>query len=267
MNLPKISVVVPSFNQAKFLERTLRSILDQKYPNLELIVMDGGSNDGSVEILERYSSSISYWVSRPDGGQTQALIQGFSRATGEIECWLNSDDLFQPNALFEVADFFFKHPEADAVFGDTTWIDPDDNVLRVQREMRFNRFIWMYTHNYIPGMSMFWRRSLYERVGGLDASFQLAMDADLFIRFAHAGRISHVRRQWSKMRFYPEQKNIRLRDISDAEDKRIRARYWATEAPPLLWLRKAVARSLRIGWRLLTGCYYPGYRRYLSVSQ
>lgn len=267
MTFPMITVVVPSFNQARFLERTLCSILDQNYPNLELIVMDGGSTDGSVKILERYASSITYWVSRPDKGQTHALIEGFSRASGEIECWLNSDDLFQPGCLFEVAEFFARHPEADAVYGDATWIDPEDKVLRIQREIGFSRFIWMYTYDYIPGMSMFWRRSLYEKVGGLDPSYQLAMDADLFIRFAHAGHIAHVRRQWSKMRFYPQQKNVRLRSISDAEDRRIRERYWGTGQPSLLGLRRCLAQSLRVAWRLVTGCYYPGYRRYLSLPQ
>ena len=264
VNLPRISVVMPSFNQGRFLEESLKSILDQEYPNLELIVMDGGSTDNTIEVLRRYSDRFAYWISEPDGGQTEALVRGFARATGDIECWLNSDDLFEPGALFEAAGYFQKHPEIDAVFGDTTWVSDSGEKLRVQREMPFNRFVWTYTYNYIPGMSMFWRRSLYEKVGGLDASFRLAMDADLFARFADAGRIGHASRRWSRMRFYAEQKNQRLRDVSDAEDLRIRARYWGCQRPRLYQAKKIFAQAVRIGWRFSLGAYYPGYRRDLA---
>ena len=202
MSVPKISVVIPSFNQARFIQNTLLSVINQKYPALELIVIDGGSTDGSVDIIKKYDQYISYWVSEPDGGQTNGLIKGFKRATGEILCWLNSDDLHTPNTLREVADCFRKHPNVDAIFGDSIWIDERGTPLRVQREIPFNRFIWMYTYNYIPGMSMFWRKHLYQKSGGLNPEYNLAMDADLWIRFADMGRLKHVRTVWSHMRFY-----------------------------------------------------------------
>lgn len=264
MKYPKISVVIPSYNQDQFIEITLLSVLDQNYPELECIVIDGGSTDNSVDIIKKYADRLSYWVSEPDKGQTDALIKGFNRATGEIMCWLNSDDLFQHGALKEAAEFFQNNPEADAVFGDTTWFDEHGNPLREQREMPFNWFIWMYTHNYIPGMSMFWRRSIYEKVGGLNSNFDLAMDADLWIRFADVGKIAHVRKQWSMMRFYPEQKNRKWREKSDHEDMMIRSRYWGTSKPALYSLKKALAMSLRIAWKFYTGCYSFGYKRYLE---
>jgi glycosyltransferase involved in cell wall biosynthesis len=264
MSVPKISVVIPSFNQARFIQDTLLSVINQKYPALELIVIDGGSTDGSVDIIKKYDQYMSYWVSEPDGGQTHGLIKGFKRATGEILCWLNSDDLHTPNTLREVADCFRKHPNVDAIFGDSIWIDECGTPLRVQREIPFNRFIWMYTYNYIPGMSMFWRKQLYQKSGGLNPEYNLAMDADLWIRFADVGRLKHVRAVWSHMRFYPEQKNRRLRDKSDAEDWKIRARYWNGTTPSLHRLKSCVAQSIRIAWKLGTGCYPLGYQRYLE---
>lgn len=264
MSLPSISVVVPSFNQAAFIEATFRSILDQGYPNLELIVIDGGSKDGSVDVIRKYESSISYWVSEPDAGQTDALIKGFSRAVGEIQCWMNSDDQMTNKSMFQVADFFNRKPNAEAVFGDMVWIDRHGRPLRIQREMPFNRFIWLHTYNYIPCMSMYWRRSLYERVGGLDQSFHLAMDADLWSRFADVTRIHHVRRVWSYQRFYAEQKNRSLRDMSDKEDQRIRQRCWGSLEPRFLPVKRATAIALRVLWRAATGCYSLKYVRSLE---
>jgi len=263
--LPKISVVVPSFNQAEYLELTLRSILEQNYPNLELILIDGGSSDGSVEIIRKYEKQIAFWCSEPDGGQTRGIIKGFSHATGEILCFLNSDDLFEPCALLEVGEFFSAHSDVDAVYGDSLWIDVKGNALRKQKEIPFNRFIWLHTYNYIPGMSTFWRRTIYDCVGGLNPEFQLAFDADLWIRFSDHGTIRHIAHQWSRMRFYPEQKNRRLRAESDREDMAIRSRYWPNgKMPSTYYLRRKIAIVLRIGWKLLSGCYGLGYRRHLE---
>jgi glycosyltransferase involved in cell wall biosynthesis len=253
--------VVPSFNQARYLPACLDSVLSQDYPDVELIVMDGGSTDGSADVLRSYGDRLAYWVSAPDGGQTRALIEGFRRSTGEIQCWLNSDDLHEPGALFDVAAYFTKHAEVDAVFGNAIWVDAAGKFLRMQKEIPFNRFLWTYTYNYIPGMSTFWRRSVYEKVGGLDARFDLAMDADLFIRFADAGaRIAHVDRTWSRIRFYAAQKNRRLRARSDEEDLAIRRRYWGRDTPRFYALKRFVARGIRFLWRLLSGCYGRGYR-------
>ena len=258
---PKISVVVPSFNQAEFLELTLLSVIEQKYPNLELIVMDGGSTDGSVDILNKYDTEITYWVSQPDGGQTNALLEGFKRSSGEIQCWLNSDDLHMPNTLYEVAEYFAKHSDIGAVYGDTIWIDDKGKQLRKHKEIPFNKFIWLHTYNYIPGMSMFWKKEVYEKAGGMDVSFNLAMDADLWSRISTFAKIAHTGRFWSKMRFYPEQKNRRLRAASDLEDLRIRSREWGTETPAMLSIKRLIAQSLRLSWRLFSGCYSFGYVR------
>jgi glycosyltransferase involved in cell wall biosynthesis len=252
----KISVVTPSYNQAPFLERTICSVLDQGYPNLEFIIMDGGSTDGSVEIIRRYERDLAFWSSKADGGQTAALVEGFGRSTGDIQCWLCSDDLFEPGCLREVAEFFEQHTAARVVYGDSYWIDAFDRPLRPKKEHAFSRFIWLRDKNYLPQPSTFWRRSLYEEVGGLDPTFNLAMDADLWIRFSDVAKLHHVRRIWSRMRSYPEQKNQRLRKRSDEEGALIHARYLRNES----WVRQmgshVLARSARVGWKFVTGCYW-----------
>lgn len=256
MTLPTISVVTPSFNQARFLERTLKSVLDQRYPQLEYIVVDGGSTDGSTDIIRRYGTQLAYWVSEADGGQTDALIKGFAKATGDILCWLNSDDLFEPWTLREVADFFVENSHVRAVYGDAVWIDEADRPIRPKKEHAYSRFIWMHDHNYIPQPSTFWSSTLYRQVGGLDRQYNLAMDADLWIRFAEVTRLEHVRRVWSRMRFHPAQKMQRLRALAGEEDYRIRRRYVGDQPAYTRRAKKAVAKGWRVTRKLVTGCYW-----------
>ena len=252
----KISVVTPSFNHAEFLEETILSVLGQVYPDLEYMVIDGNSTDGTQEILERYTGQLAYVQSRPDRGQTDALIQGFGRATGEILAWLNSDDVYERHTLREVARWFMDNPDHRFIYGDATWVDRRGGVIGRKREMGFNRFVWLRTYNYIPQPSAFWRRDLYDEVGGLDPTFDLAMDSDLFARFSDRTQPRHVRRPWSRMRSYPDQKNVRLRTVSDEEDERIRCRY-GVPAGTRGSFERAVARVARIATRALTA----GYRR------
>lgn len=255
MDLPRISIVMPSFNQARFIERSIRSVLDQDYPNLDFIICDGGSSDGSVDVIRSHERRLSFWVSEPDGGQTPALIKGFARSTGEIQAWLCSDDLLEPGALHEVAAFFRNRPEARVVYGDSYWIDESDRPIRPKKEHDFSRFIWLHHENHIPQPSTFWRRSLYEEVGGLDPRFNLAMDADLWIRFADVTPLHHVPRIWSRMRSYPEQKNQRLRARSDEEDRLIRSRYLDAQPGWYRRLMKLAARGARIGRKAVGGAY------------
>jgi glycosyltransferase involved in cell wall biosynthesis len=252
---PKISVVTCCYNHAKFLDRTIRSVLEQNYPRLEYIIIDGGSTDGSVDVIRQYGHKLAYWVSEKDKGQTDALIKGFARATGDILCWLCSDDLQEPWTLREVAEFFISKPEARIVYGDSTWIDPDDGAIAKKMEHGFCRFIWIYDHNFIPQPSTFWRSDLYTEIGGLDGRFNVAMDADLWIRAAEVTPIHHVSRPWSRMRFYPEQKIRALSKQVEAEDRIIRARYIGANPA---WVNSALslcARGARVGWKLMTGRY------------
>lgn len=255
-SLPKITVVTPSFNQGRFIEDTIKSVLEQNYPSIEHIIVDGGSTDQTTTILSRYTDQIAFWTSEPDGGQTDALVKGFERASGDILCWLNSDDMFEPGALKFVGEFFRDRPDVLFLYGDSKWVDLENRYLRPKKEHAFNQFIWLHDHNFFPQPSCFWRRALYDKVGGLDKQFDLAMDGDLFIRFAEQTRPIHVRRTLSRMRSYPEQKNKRLRAESDREDAAIRARYVKAEDAASRFLKRVAAKSLRIGVKAVTGAYF-----------
>ena len=167
----KISVVTPSFNHARFLERTMLSVLGQPYPDLEYLVVDGGSQDGSVEIIRKYAGRLAYWVSEKDQGQTDAINKGFARARGDIFAWLNSDDTYLPGTLPQVADFFEKNPQAAAVYANANFIDEDDRVIgrfpAAQTDHR--RLKQGYVH--IPQQACFFRADLWSKVGPLDPSY------------------------------------------------------------------------------------------------
>jgi glycosyltransferase involved in cell wall biosynthesis len=254
-SLPSISLVTCSFQQARYLEATIQSVLAQQYPRLEYAVIDGESTDGSVDVIRRYQSLLADWVSEPDQGQTDALIKGFERTTGEIMGWLCSDDLLLPGALQAVGEFFARNPRIMAVYGDALWIDGDGRYLRPKREIPFNRFVFLHDHNYIPQPSMFWRRSLYREVGGLDRAFNLAMDGDLWDRFAQRGTIDHVPRYLSCMRCYPEQKTRALRPQAEAENAALRIRRLGTTGEYFQPLLFPCAKALRVAIKAFSGSY------------
>jgi GT2 family glycosyltransferase len=184
---PRISLVTPSYRQAEFIERTLRSVLDQSYPDLEYFVQDGGSDDGTVAILERYADRLAGWESRRDAGQSEALNRGFARTTGDIMGWLNSDDLLLPGALARVADHFHDHPEVDVVYGHRIVIDEDDAEIGRWILPPHDNAVLSWA-DYVPQETLFWRRRLWDRTGArIDESFRFAMDWDLAVRFREAG--------------------------------------------------------------------------------
>lgn len=256
MNHQRISVVIPCYQQGRYLSAAIESVLSQGYPNLELIVMDGGSTDNTLEIIHHYQRHLFYWTSGPDGGQTNALISGFQRATGDILGWLCSDDLLLPGSLSRVNRYLYQHQEIDAIFGDAVWIDAAGYAIRAKKEMRFSRLVLLYDHNYLPQPSTFWRRHIFDLVGRLNPEFNLAMDADLWSRIARAGRIDHIASYLSCMRWYPEQKTQRLRPQALKEESLIRARDgygW-----PALFERhllRATARLTRIIFKAVAGGY------------
>lgn len=251
---PKISIVTCSYQQGRYLDATMRSVLEQRYADVEYIVIDGNSNDRSKEVISRYADQLHYWISEPDNGQTDALIKGFRHSTGDIQGWLCSDDLLLPGALELVSKFFAEHPHIDAVYGDSIWIDSAGRYLRPKKEIGFNRFAFLFDHNYISQPSMFWRRSLYEKVGGLDTRFNLAMDADLWERFSRHTHIAHIPAYLSCMRYYPEQKTRAMRPRGEIEYNEIRMR--ANIAQPALWpALRGVARAQRVLSKLFAGGY------------
>ena len=199
--LPRISVVTPSFNQANYLEETIRSVLDQNYPNLEYVIVDGGSTDGSVDIIRKYEDRLTWWVSEPDRGHFDAVNKGFARTTGELMAWLSSDDKYLPWTFSVVADMMSSLPEVEWVTSlfHLFW-DEDGRAVQCDAQQGFSRGMILRggtlpgcgwpASSFIQQESTFWRRSLWERAGGgLDPTCSLAADYDLWVRFANHSEI------------------------------------------------------------------------------
>jgi len=190
---PTISIVTPSLQHGRFLEWTLRSVLLQEYPKLEYVVMDGGSTDETAEILARYSARLAHVESAKDGGQADAVARGFQHTTGEIMAYLNSDDVLAPGALEFVARFFDENPSVDAVYSHRAFMR-EDGVVDEYWILPPHSNALMKRWDYIPQETCFWRRRIYDGVGGIDPSFQFALDYDLFVRFMERGRMQRVNR-------------------------------------------------------------------------
>ncbi len=226
MNEPAISIITPSFNQAEFLESTINSVLSQNYPNLEFIIVDGGSDDESVDILRRYERHLT-WTSEPDEGQAQAINKGFKRATGQIVAWLNSDDIYLPGTLSAVAGFLANRPEVDLVYGDYYVIDLAGQVLLRKKEIPFDHNILLYGLDYISQPATFFRRAIFESIGLLDERLHYGLDWEYWLRLAdHGGNLAHMSRYLAAARWHPQAKTLAAPPQMYAEHQAIRDRYW-----------------------------------------
>ena len=202
---PLITIITPSFQQARFLGACLDSVLNQDYPNLEYLVMDGGSTDGSVEILKSYGDRIA-WSSGPDGGQAAAINAGIRRSRGAILAYLNSDDILLPGALQTVANAFASNPTTDVIYGDAELIDVSGSVVGAYPTRAFEKATFV-GDCYICQPAAFWRREIQHRVGLLDESLHSALDYEYWIRIARSGgRFLHLEMPLAQSRDYPETK-------------------------------------------------------------
>lgn len=223
--LPTISVVTPSYQQAQYLEMTIQSVIAEDYPNLEYIVIDGGSTDRSLEIIRRYSKHLSYYVSEPDGGQADAIRKGFDRASGEIFAWLNADDTYMPGGLRKVGHFFVQNPDVGLMYGDYNLIDAEGEILERKRQPSFDLGIAKYAYMTIPQQSAFWREEVYRAVGGIDTTLKFSMDYDLFLKMAQVTKVEHLPGALGNFRFHQDSKTSRMQDMRRSEEKIIRERY------------------------------------------
>lgn len=206
---PRISLVIPSYNYARYLTPCLDSILSQGYPNLELIVLDGGSTDGTVEILKRYDKHLAFWRSAPDAGQYGAIEEGLNRATGEIMAWLNADDMFHPGAFDLVSRIFSRHPEVEWLMGRPNSFDQSGSQKHVHSYLPLNsRAKYLADEEFIQQEGVFWRRSLWQKSGAyIDKTLPLAADLELWARFFRSARLFSVDALVAGFRDHPLQKS------------------------------------------------------------
>lgn len=187
MNYPKISIITPSFNQGLFIERTIQSVINQNYPNIEYIIIDGGSSDDSVEIIKKYADSISYWISEPDTGQSNAINKGINRATGQFVTWLNSDDILLPNTLHSLAATHAKYPNCNWFAGNCVWIDKEDKILKIRKGESWNNFLIRSGILNIYGPTSFFKKDLWESYGEINEDFHYKMDTEFWWRLVTNG--------------------------------------------------------------------------------
>jgi glycosyltransferase involved in cell wall biosynthesis len=239
---PLVSIITPSFNQREFLEATIQSVLAQDYAQLEYIVVDGGSSDGSVEIIKKYSDRLAGWISKPDQGQSDAINKGFILSKGEIMAWLNSDDLYTPSAISEAVAFLQDHPQVGMVYGDTDLIDGNGRKIGSfnARQTSYQRMLRGGV--YIPQPAAFWRRDLWEQAGPLDPSFYFAMDYDLWVRFAKISTITYTPRLWAKFRIHGSGKTTLSDDRCWPEMMRVHQREGGSMLSP--FMGKYILRKL-----------------------
>ncbi len=264
--LPQIAIVTPSFQQATFVESTLLSVINQKYPKLLYAVQDGGSTDGTPAIVARHAAELAHWESARDKGQADAVRRGFSHVHGQlgpddVMGWLNSDDFIAPRALRYVGEYFATHPEVDCVYGHRIIIDGEDREV--------GRWI-MPTHDprslewidYVPQETLFWRRRAWDLVGGIDTSFQFALDWDLLARFTQAGmRIVRLPYFLGCFRVHPTQKTSAAIHTTGADEMaRVRSRFHGAEKQADMEMINRWARQVRFKGALHARLHAAGIR-------
>lgn len=241
-NPPKISVITPSYNQGKFIEKTVNSVLSQKYPNLEYLVMDGGSTDETLKILKKYSNQI-IWTSKKDKGQSSAINEGLKKSTGEIICYLNSDDYLEEGALNKVADFFRKNPRAYWVTGKCRVVDQNNSEVRKIITLYKNIFLKYALSKsvfniiqFVSQPSTFWRRELIEKIGYFDEKLHYDMDYDFWLKAWSKYPLYFIDEYLSSYRVHPSSKAVSSPETQFKVEYEIISRY--TDSKALLFLHK-----------------------------
>ena len=244
--LPRLVVVTPSYQQAPFIGQTMRSVLDQEGVQIEYVVQDGGSTDGSVAVIERYADRLAHWESTRDKGQADAIVRGFGKAgagTDDIMMYLNSDDIMMPGAARFVAEYFARHAEVDAVYGHRVLIDPAGNEVGRWLTPR-QRSDDLRLVDHVPQETLIWRRRIWDRVGGINPAFQFALDWDLLLRFQAAGaRVARLPWFLGGFRIHPQQKTTARMDQDGLPEMNALRLRTLGRAPSFTELHRATRRA------------------------
>jgi len=232
----------------------MASVFAQDYADIEYLVIDGASSDGSVELIKRHAARLAYWVSEPDLGQTEAINKGFAQATGAYLAWLNADDRLKPSAVREAVAFLEAHPDVGMVYGDADYIDAQGHVVGRFPAARtdYARLRKGYVH--IPQQATFWRAELWHQVGPLDPSFTFAMDYDLWVRLARISKLHYLPRPWAEFRLHTDSKTIQNDQRAWDEMLKVHRREggsWFSIIVAKYWLRRLVAPLIRARRRRL----------------
>lgn len=253
---PRISIVTPSYNQGRYIEETIESVLLQKYPNLEYVIVDGGSTDSSVDIIKRYANQLTWWVSESDDGQYAAINKGFSRTTGEIMLWLNSDDMLTPGSLWVLAEVFGRFYEVEWVSGIPFYWNKEASAIQVLPQLPFNRTLMRLGGyegrgvHWVMQECTAWRRSLWERAGGsLATRWDYAGDFELWMRFAGYAQLHTIAAFLGGNRQHSEQKTINKSRYCEEVDNVLRMH-------PVSWVANRVMqispiRKLLRAWTMI----------------
>ena len=210
---PLVSIITPSFNQAHYIEATIQSVLGQDHPRIEYIIVDGGSTDGTLDIIKKYEDRLAFWVSEKDKGQTDAINKGFARATGDILAWINSDDTYEPGAVSAAVNYLQEHPEVGMVYADCNFINEQGRVIGKFGSAQTDYRLLRQGYVHIPQQTMFFRADLWRQVGPLDPSFYFAMDYDLWTRLAARTELKYLPGQvWANFRLHTSGKTIAADD-------------------------------------------------------
>ena len=253
MKNPTISIITPSYNQSQFLDKTIRSVLSQDYPEIEYMVVDGGSTDGSPEIIRSFEKQLAWWVSEKDNGQADAVNKGFSKASGKYIGWLNSDDLYLPGTISKAVNLLEAHPEAGFVFGDVQSIDEVGNITNIMRYGNWQLSDLMQ-FKIIGQPGVFMRKEIMDRIGGLDISYQYLLDHKLWLKMGLEAGMVYSGQVWAAARFHASAKNVAQAALFGEEAYRLVS--WMENEPRFqrLWAqnnRKIHAGAHRMNARYL----------------